>query len=68
MYLNSFFTGYKNRWVHKNIDEDVAVILAEKLGFSLTMAKLLILRGIDSYEKACAFINPDINKLSYNFV
>ncbi len=61
--MNSFFTGYKNRWVHKNIDEDVAVILAEKLGFSLTMAKLLILRGIDSYEKACAFINPDINKL-----
>ncbi|HEX9829594.1 MAG TPA: DHH family phosphoesterase, partial [Bacteroidota bacterium] len=41
----------------------VAKRLSDELNLSLTLAELLVSRGIDSFEKAKAFFRPDINDL-----
>ena len=52
------------RWKLKTeTDSEITKNLAKKLGIEYTLAKLLVLRGIDSFDAAKAFFRPNLNDL-----
>ncbi len=52
------------RWKIKNeINPQITSKLAKELGIEFTLAKLLVHRGIETYDKAKAFFRPNLNDL-----
>jgi len=57
------------RWVYAEPEHEEAIpALQEQLGIPQKVARLLLLRGIDSYEKAKKFFRPDLNQLHDPFL
>ncbi|MCW9706949.1 single-stranded-DNA-specific exonuclease RecJ [Fodinibius salsisoli] len=52
------------QWVYSEPDNEEAMsTLQQKLGVSPKVAHLLLLRGVDSYDRAKAYFRPNINQL-----
>ena len=49
------------RWVLKDVDEKVVDDLYAALKISRTLCKLLVLRGIKTYEEAKRFFRPSLD-------
>lgn len=61
----------QNQWISKKLtpeEESNKILLAEQLGISVHLAKLLILRGITTYDEARAFFRPDLASLHDPFL
>jgi len=57
------------RWVYATPENEEAVpALQEQLGVPEKIARLLTLRGIDSYEKAEAYFRPDLSQIHDPFL
>ena len=57
------------RWVYAEPEQEETVSkLQEQLGVSQKIARLLTLRGIDSYDKAESFFRPDLSKIHDPFL
>lgn len=57
------------RWVYAQPENEEAISnLQEQLGVTPKIARLLTLRGIDSYEKAKLFFRPDLSQLHDPFL
>lgn len=59
------------QWVLKNIpkeDEEYKFQLAKELGISKTLAHLLVLRGIKTFEQARLFFRPSLDHLHSPFL
>ena len=57
------------RWIFNQAEDEEAVSgLQEQLGVSETIARLLSIRGITTYEEARTFFRPDINNLHDPFL
>lgn len=57
------------RWIYATPDnEDAISDLEEKLGVPSKIARLLALRGVDTYEKAEAFFRSDLSQLHDPFL
>ncbi|TYP93883.1 exonuclease RecJ [Fodinibius salinus] len=57
------------RWVYTEPEQEETVsTLQEELGVSQQIAKLLVLRGIDSYDKAKDFFRPDLSGIHDPFL
>ncbi len=53
----------EKRWKIKNADEQVANALAEELKIQPMISRILVGRGIDSFQKAKAYFRPEISQL-----
>jgi len=52
------------RWVIKDVDDEKLITsLSKEINISKTISKLLVQRGIDTYEKAKQFFRPGIDDL-----
>lgn len=49
-------------------EESKMVLLAEQLGISKQLARLLVLRGVETFEQARAFIRPELSALHNPFL
>lgn len=61
----------QNQWIFKKLtseEESKKIRLAEELGISAQLAKLLILRGITTYDEARAFFRPELSSLHDPFL
>ncbi|HKK46649.1 MAG TPA: DHH family phosphoesterase, partial [Balneolaceae bacterium] len=57
------------RWVYAQPEQEETIpVLQEQLGVSQKVARLLTLRGIDSYEKAKLFFRPNLSQLHDPFL
>lgn len=57
------------RWVYAEPEQEENIsTLQEQLGVSEKIARLLTLRGVDSYEKAKSFFRPDLSKIHDPFL
>lgn len=57
------------RWVYAEPEQEETVsTLQEQLGISPKIARLLALRGIDSYDKAKSFFRPDLSRVHDPFL
>jgi len=57
------------RWVYTEPErEEAASILQEELGIPNKIAHLLVLRGIDTYDKAKSFFRPDLELIHDPFL
>jgi len=57
------------RWVYTEPErEEAASILQEELGIPKKIAHLLVLRGIDTYDKAKSFFRPDLELIHDPFL
>lgn len=57
------------KWIYKpEPDEDVVDGLSSSLGFGTFESKLLVLRGIDNYEKAREFFKPKLEDIHNPFL
>ncbi len=57
------------RWVYSEPErEEAASILQEELGIPKKIAHLLVLRGIDTYDKAKSFFRPDLELIHDPFL
>jgi len=53
----------KKRWAVKPTDPQAVAALQKALGIHPVLCKLLLLRGIDTFEKAKAFFRPTLDQL-----
>ncbi|CEJ68463.1 hypothetical protein BN1195_00750 [Chryseobacterium oranimense G311] len=57
------------KWIYKpEPDEEVVDRLSSSLGFGTFESKLLVLRGIDNYQKAREFFKPNLNDIHNPFL
>lgn len=58
-----------HKWIYKpEPDEEIVDRLSSSLGFGTFESKLLVLRGIDNYQKAREFFKPNINDIHNPFL
>lgn len=60
-----------NKWIYSQLDEQTTNIqnnLAEELSINPVLAKLLVQRGINTFEEARKFFRPDLNDLHDPFL
>ncbi len=58
----------EKRWILKKNDSKIAQKLAKELGVNEIIAKLLVLRGVTSFEDAKRFFRPKLNHLHDPFL
>lgn len=59
----------EKRWVlHESLDTSAAIRLAQDLNVSPVLGRLLLRRGIDSFESARSFFRPDLKHLHDPFL
>lgn len=58
----------QKRWVVKQVDEVAADRLASELKIEKTIARLLVQRGINTYEEARIFFRPELSMLHDPFL
>ncbi len=58
----------QKRWVIKDVDEVTADKLASELNVEKTIARLLVQRGISTYEEAKSFFRPEMSMLHDPFL
>ena len=57
------------KWIYKpEPDEDIVDGIMSSLGFGTFESKILVLRGIDDYQKARAFFKPNLNDIHNPFL
>ena len=57
------------KWViHQDLDEEDVEALAEELGIPLVLSRILLKRGIDSFEKAQTYFRPTLEQLHDPFL
>ena len=57
------------KWIYKpEPDEEVVDALSSSLGFGTFESKLLVLRGIDNYQKAREFFKPNLSDIHNPFL
>ena len=58
-----------HKWIYKpEPDEEIVDRLSSSLGFGTFESKLLVLRGIDNYQKAREFFKPNLNDIHNPFL
>ncbi|MBF5026761.1 single-stranded-DNA-specific exonuclease RecJ [Planobacterium oryzisoli] len=59
----------KQKWIFKTEpDEDVVDALSTSLGYGTLESKILVLRGIDNYQKAREFFKPNLQDIHSPFL
>ena len=58
----------QKRWKIKEIDSQTVKDLAESLGVSNSIAQLLVLRGINTFDTAKQFFRPDFSQFHNPFL
>ena len=61
----------QNQWILRQLtaDEDKKkILLADELGISTQLARLLILRGVETFDQAKAFFRPELSSLHDPFL
>ncbi len=61
--FNEEASGNSPEWIFREVDEDEVKAFAQKTGFSRTVSKILILKGIKTEEELKNYINGDIYSL-----
>ncbi len=57
------------KWIYKpEPDEDTVDAISSSLGFGTFESKILVLRGIDNYQKAREFFKPNLNDIHNPFL
>lgn len=56
------------QWVYTKPEEETVSALQQQLGISEKIARLLVLRNIDTYEQAKSFFRPSLNELHDPFL
>lgn len=57
------------KWIYKSEpDEEIVDRLSSSLGFGTFESKILVLRGIDNYQKAREFFKPNLNDIHNPFL
>ncbi len=57
------------KWIYKTEpDEDIVDGISSSLGFGTFESKILVLRGIDNYQKAREFFKPNLNDIHNPFL
>lgn len=57
------------KWIYKpEPDEDIVDGISSSLGFGTFESKILVLRGIDNYQKAREFFKPNLNDIHNPFL
>ncbi|MDQ0477024.1 MULTISPECIES: single-stranded-DNA-specific exonuclease RecJ [Chryseobacterium] len=57
------------KWIYKpEPDEDIVDGISSSLGFGTFESKILVLRGIDDYQKAREFFKPNLNDIHNPFL
>ncbi len=57
------------KWIYKpEPDEDIVDGISSSLGFGTFESKILVLRGIDNYQKAREFFKPNLNDIHSPFL
>ena len=56
------------QWIVEQCDEEAAARLAEEVGVSPVIARILMIRGIDTPEKIRDFLNPSLARLHDPFL
>ncbi|QDP85713.1 single-stranded-DNA-specific exonuclease RecJ [Chryseobacterium sp. SNU WT5] len=57
------------KWIYKAApDEDTVDAISSSLGFGTFESKILVLRGIDNYQKAREFFKPNLNDIHNPFL
>lgn len=57
------------KWIYKPApDEDIVDSISSSLGFGTFESKILVLRGIDNYQKAREFFKPNLNDIHNPFL
>ena len=57
------------KWIYKpEPDEDIVDSISSSLGFGTFESKILVLRGIDNYQKAREFFKPNLNDIHNPFL
>ncbi len=57
------------KWIYKEEpDEDIVDGISSSLGFGTFESKILVLRGIDNYQKAREFFKPNLNDIHNPFL
>lgn len=63
------FVNMSQKWIYKpEPDEEIVDGLSSSLGFGTFESKLLVLRGIDNYQKAREFFKPNLNDIHNPFL
>ena len=58
----------EKRWTLKSANQDKVAALHTSLQISLTICKLLVARGVETYEQAKAFFRPELTQLHDPFL
>lgn len=59
----------KHKWIYREEpNEDVVDALSTSLGFGTLESKILVLRGIDNYQKAREFFKPNLSDIHSPFL
>ena len=57
------------KWIYKpEPDEDIVDGISSSLGFGTLESKILVMRGIDNYQKAREFFKPNLNDIHNPFL
>lgn len=57
------------KWIYKpEPDEDIVDGISSSLGFGTFESKILVMRGIDNYQKAREFFKPNLNDIHHPFL
>ena len=69
-HLFSYFCEIMSqKWIYKpEPDEDIVDSISSSLGFGTFESKILVLRGIDNYQKAREFFKPNLNDIHNPFL
>ena len=69
-HLFSYFCKIMSqKWIYKpEPDEDIVDSISSSLGFGTFESKILVLRGIDNYQKAREFFKPNLNDIHNPFL
>jgi single-stranded-DNA-specific exonuclease len=57
------------RWIYRDeIEEDAVIQFAQELNINTTIAKILIQRGISTFEQAKSYFRPSLDQLHDPFL
>lgn len=65
----AYFCEMSHKWIFKpEPDEEIVDGLSSSLGFGTFESKILVMRGIDNYQKAREFFKPNLNDIHNPFL
>jgi len=69
LYFSYFCETMSQKWIYRpEPDEDIVDGICSSLGFGTFESRILVLRGIDNYQKAREFFKPNLNDIHNPFL